>query len=89
MNDISFLIEYMVPVIIGLCLCIGYMIKHWVKDVDNKYIPTVCGILGVLIAGWMHWGSITPEVILSGLCSGLASTGLHQLAKQLFNGKSE
>ena len=89
MPDISFLTEYMVPVIVGLCLCIGYMVKHWIKDVDNKYIPTVCGILGVLIAFWMHWGNITPEVILSGLCSGLASTGLHQLAKQLFNGKAE
>ena len=85
--DISFLTDYMVPVIVGLCLCVGYIVKHWIKDVDNKYIPTLCGALGVLIAVWMHWGSITPEIILSGLFSGLASTGLHQLAKQMFTGK--
>ena len=83
--DISFLTEYMVPVIVGLCLCAGYIIKHWVKDVDNKIIPTLCAVLGVLLAVWMSWGNITPEVILSGLVSGLASTGLHQAITQYLN----
>lgn len=81
--DINFLIEYMAPVIIGLCLCVGYVIKHWVDDVDNKIIPTLCAILGVTVAVWMHWGCVTPEVILTGMVSGLASTGLHQALKQL------
>ena len=81
--DINFLIEYMAPVIIGLCLCVGYVVKHWVADVDNKIIPTLCAILGVLVAVWMHWGNITPEVVLTGLASGLASTGLHQVFKQM------
>ena len=83
--DISFLTEYMVPVIIGLCLCVGYIVKHWVKDVDNKIIPTLCAALGVLVAVWMNWGNITPGVILSGLASGLASTGLHQAITQYLN----
>lgn len=80
--DISFLSEYMIPVIIGLCLCVGYVVKHWVKDVDNKIIPTLCAALGVVVAIWISWGNITPEVILSGLVSGLASTGLHQAVSQ-------
>ena len=79
--DISFLSEYMIPVIIGLCLCVGYVVKHWVKDVDNKIIPTLCAVLGVLVAIWVSW-DITPEVVLSGLVSGLASTGLHQAITQ-------
>lgn len=83
----EFLNSYLNLIIIGLCLLFGFIVKKWVKDVDNKYIPTLCGALGVLIAVWMHWGSITPEVILSGLFSGLASTGLHQLVKQMFTGK--
>lgn len=83
--DISFLTEYMVPVIVGLCLCAGYIVKHWVEDIDNKIIPTLCAILGVLVAVWINWGNITPEVILSGLASGLASTGLHQAIKQYLN----
>ena len=83
--DISFLTEYMVPVIIGLCLCVGYIAKHWIADVDNKYIPTLCAALGAVVAVWISWGNITPEVILSGLASGLASTGLHQAIKQYLN----
>lgn len=86
MENINFLSEYMVPVIVGLCLCVGYIVKHWVKDVDNKIIPTVCAVLGVLVAVWMSWGNITPEVILTGLASGLASTGLHQAVTQLLAG---
>ena len=89
MENITFLTEYMVPVIVGLCLCVGYVVKHWIKDVDNKIIPTLCAVLGVLVAVWIHWGNITPEVVLSGLVSGLASTGLHQAVTQLFTGKTE
>jgi hypothetical protein len=40
-------------------------------------------VLGVLLALWMNWGNFTPEVLLTGLVSGLASTGLHQAFKQL------
>ena len=84
---IEFLSDYMIPVIIGICLLVGYVVKHWVKDVDNKIIPTLCAVLGVAVAVWISWGNITPEVILSGLASGLASTGLHQAFKQLISAK--
>lgn len=82
---IEFLAEYMVPVIMGICLMVGYIVKHWVSDVENRIIPTLCAVLGVLVALWINWGNITPEVILSGLASGLASTGLHQAFTQLLN----
>lgn len=88
MLDISFLTEYMVPVIVGLCLCAGFIVKRWIKDVDNKYIPTLCGVLGVLLALWINWGAITPGTILSGLASGLASTGLHQAVTKFFDNKT-
>jgi hypothetical protein len=81
----EFLNDYMIPVIVGICLMVGYIVKHWIKDVDNKIIPTLCAVLGVLVALWMNWGNITPEVLLSGLASGLASTGLHQAFTQLIN----
>ena len=81
----EFLNEFMIPVIVGVCLCVGYIVKRWVEDVDNKYIPTLCAVLGVAMAFWMNWGNITPEVLLMGLASGLASTGLHQAFTQLIN----
>lgn len=81
----EFLSEYMTPVIVGLCLVVGYIVKHWIEDVDNKFIPTICAVLGVGVAVWINWPAITPEVILSGAFSGLVSTGLHQMFKQHIN----
>lgn len=78
----EFLNEYMLPVVLGICLCAGYIVKKWIADVDNKYIPTIVAILGVLLSVWINGWSFTPEVILGGLVSGLASTGMHQLFKQ-------
>ena len=34
--DVSFLTEYMVPAIMGICLCVGYVVKHWIRDADNR-----------------------------------------------------
>jgi len=87
--DISFLSEYMVPVIVGICLCVGYIVKHWVKDADNKIIPTLCAVLGVAVAIWLHLPDVTPEVVLTGMASGLASTGLHQAVKQFMGNNNK
>lgn len=86
--DLTFLSEFAVPVIIGICLCVGYIIKKFVKDVDNKYIPAVCAVLGLILAVWIAGWVISPEIILQGLFSGLSATGLHQLFKQFIE-KSE
>ena len=80
--DLSFLSEYLVLVIVGICLCVGYIVKKWIKDVDNKFIPTICAVLGVFLAIWLNSWMVTPAIILSGLLSALASTGLHQLFVQ-------
>lgn len=83
----EFLNEFMLPVVLGICLCAGYVIKQWVKDVDNKYIPTICVVLGILLAAWINGWIVTPQIILSGAVSGLSSTGLHQLFKQYLEKK--
>ena len=73
---------YLVPVIVALCLIVGYIIKHWIKDADNKIIPAVVTLVGAAAAIAMNWGAVTVEIIVSGAVSGLASTGLHQMFKQ-------
>ena len=78
----EFLTEYAIPVIVGICLCVGYVVKKWIRDEHGKYIPTICAALGAFLAVWLNDWSVTPAVLLSGLFSGLASTGLHQLFKQ-------
>lgn len=81
--DLTFLANFIVPIVVGICLCVGYILKHFVKtDAINKYIPAVLGVLGVVLNAWMNM-SITPEILLGGLFSGLASTGLHQVFKQI------
>lgn len=83
----EFLNEYMLPVVLGICLCVGYVIKQWIKDVDNKYIPTIVVVLGIVLSAWISDWTITPNIILSGMISGLASTGMHQLFKQFIGSK--
>lgn len=83
----EFLNEFMLPMVLGICLCFGYVLKNWIKDVDNKYIPTVCGILGIIIAAWINNWAVTPQIVLSGMISGLSSTGLHQAMKQWIENK--
>lgn len=87
--DIEFLTEYAVPIIVGICLCVGYIIKNMIpSDGINKYIPLIMGALGVALNVWINLG-ITPQILLGGLFSGLASTGLHQVFKNLIDHKEE
>ena len=84
--DISFLSQYAIPIILGICVCIGYILKHLVStDKINRYIPLIMGLLGVLLNIWIN-ANFTAEILLGGLISGLGSTGLHQLFKQLIEG---
>lgn len=80
--DLGFLDQYFVGLITGLCLVVGYIVKKWIKDVDHKYIPTLVAVAGVIFNVW-HMRAISPEIVLAGAVSGLASTGLHQAFRQL------
>lgn len=79
----EFLSEYLVLIVMGICMCVGYVIKHLVpNDRINKFIPLIMAGLGVLLNVWMNGFVFTPEILLGGLASGLASTGLHQAFSQ-------
>lgn len=85
-TGMDYLNHFIVPVIVGLCLVVGYLIKH-TTGADNRFIPLIVTVLGAALAVWMNWPHITPEVILGGAVSGLASTGMHQLFKQWIDGE--
>lgn len=84
MLDLSMLNEYFVLVVVGVCLCVGYVIKESLSFIPNKYIPLIMAILGVVLNVWVA-GRIDIEILLAGMFSGLASTGLHQAFKTLIN----
>ena len=81
--NIDFLTEFAVPVIVGLCLCVGYILKHLVPtEKIDRFIPLIMGAMGIALNVWIQL-DVSPQILLGGLFSGLASTGLHQLFKQL------
>ena len=85
--DIAVLTEYLSMVVVGICLCAGYIIKHSLDFIPNKYIPLIMGVLGLAVNILINLSNgITAEVILGGLFSGLASTGMYEMFKNLIGG---
>ena len=81
--NLTFLANFAVPIIVGVCLCVGYVIKNVITtDTINKYSPLIMAVLGVVLNIWINM-SFTPEILLGGMFSGLASTGLYEAFKQL------
>jgi hypothetical protein len=82
----EFLNDYLVLVVLGVCLCVGYIIKHAIpSDKINRFIPLIMGLLGIGLNSWLNGFALTPEIILGGMASGLASTGMYEMFKQFIN----
>lgn len=84
--DINLITSYANIIIIGICLCVGYIIKNSLNFIPNKYIPLILGCLGLALSIGANLENISLEVILTGLFSGLASTGCYEAFKNLIKG---
>lgn len=93
MIDITYLLEYIDLVTLGICLCIGFALKYAriFERFGNQYIPLSMLVLGCIIGALTHMGNINAAVILGGMISGLASTGLYEMLRNLIekDGKKE
>lgn len=93
MSELTFLTDFIEPITLGICLCIGFALKYAkiFEKFGNQYIPLSMLILGFIIAIVTHIGNINAAVILGGMISGLASTGLYEMLRNLlkYDGKSE
>lgn len=89
--DLGFLTEYINLVVLGICLCLGYVIKQSLDFIPNKYIPLIMLVAGTSINIVMHLQDVNAAVILGGMISGLASTGLYEAMRNLLDkdGKKE
>lgn len=75
--------EFILPIICIACLCVGYVLKNLVPGTAiDRFIPLIVCILGIFLNIW-NFGLITLEIVVTGAVSGLASTGLYELFKQL------
>ena len=79
-----------VPVIVGFCYLVGYIIKLFKNEKLNDFIPGICAIVGVAL-GLVSFYTI-PNLIpasdwltasVIGGFSGLAATGVNQVVKKL------
>ena len=88
--ELGFLNEYYIPVVLAACLIVGYCIKHitWLEKVSNEYIPTILAVLGAalsVLSAYLGKSPITLETVVYWAFTGLASTGMHQMFRQLIN----
>lgn len=82
--DLNFLLDYSVPVIVGICLCLGFVIKQSLEHIPNKYIPLIMAAVGLFINICINRG-VSAEIVLSGMFSGLLSTGLYELFRNMID----
>lgn len=79
-----------VAAITVICFLAGKIIKA--TKLDNKWLPCIVGVVGAalgLVGLWVmpDFPAQEPLTALAvGIVSGLASTGAHQIAKQLKEG---
>lgn len=85
------ILQYIDVVTLLICLCIGFALKYAkiFEKFGNQYIPLVMLILGCVISIFTHIPSIDANVILSGMISGLASTGLYEMFKGIIGKSSD
>ncbi len=78
--DFSFLSDYFVMAVVVGCVVVGYIIKHSLDFIPNKYIPAILAATGAILN--LITSGLSVESIIYGAIMGLASTGMHQAFKQ-------
>lgn len=75
------------PAILVICWLVGYGVKQ-IEGLNNKWIPVIVGVVGAAIGVVGYFTGVVPaqnylDAIVIGIVSGEASTGVHQVYKQL------
>lgn len=78
--NLQFLTEMYIPTAIAGGVVVGYIMKKWLPT-DNKWIPTVLPVLGIIIACLLN-RNFDISTIVAGAVSGLGAVGLHQAVTQ-------
>ena len=86
MEDLlNFVSQYAVFPIAIICFVVGYIIKHFIPKLPNKFIPLILAILGLFLniafSGW----KFNFDIAITGLCSGIVATGSFELVRNLLS----
>ena len=98
--DLGILNNYTVIVVMGLCLCVGYVIKNSLDFIKNKYIPLIMAVMGIVLnlinccgeimaTKGAELGPLVLQIVLSGAMSGLLSTGVYEAFRGIIEGKDK
>ena len=78
----EFISEYISVIALVAALCVGFILKNLVPNEEiNKFIPLIAAVAGLVICLWENTWIATPEIVVTGVVSGLASTGLYEAFK--------
>ena len=72
-----------------ICLAVGYVVKHLIPGIDNKYIPSVNIIVAIILGVIGHTFNILDmgssdiyTAIANSIISAVSSVGIHQTIYQ-------
>ena len=86
----EFLNDYISIIAVVASLCVGYVVKDWIPNQQvNKFIPAISALTGVVVLLWDANWVATPQLIVAGMLSGLAATGMYEQFKNVINKKNE
>ena len=86
---LNFISQYAVFPIAAICFGVGYVIKHYIPKLPNKFIPLILAGLGLILNLAFNQFTFTFEIIVTGIASGLVSTGGFEAVRNLIKKNPE
>ena len=85
----NLLCQYAVFPVALVCFGVGYIIKHFVPKMPNKYIPLILAIVGMLLNLAFNNFAFTVQILVTGAASGLVATGSFEMIRNLIEKEKE
>lgn len=86
----EFLNDYIAIIALVAALCVGYIVRNVIPNEKiNKFIPAICAITGVITLLWDNAWAATPQLVIAGMMSGIAATGMYEQFKNIINEKRD
>ena len=81
--DIAELIQdFMCPIAMFGAWAVCFIIRQITEKAD-RFIPLIAAVVGLVLVLWINAFAFSAEVVVVGLISGLAATGLYEAIKNL------
>ncbi len=84
----EFLNDYIAVIALVAALCVGYVVKNVIPNKEiNRFVPAICALTGVIILLWDAGWVATPQLVVAGMMSGIAASGLYDQFKMIIEKK--